>query len=85
MESDSDGGGSKQAVSVSFQAYLPLPNKLHLCGNLAANLNEFKRAWQNYEIASRLDQSTKQMRTATSLTFLGSNALDVPGDSILKI
>ncbi len=61
---------------------IPLPDKLNLKGNIATNWKRFEREWGNYEIAARLkdpekpDQN-KQLRTATLLACIGSDALDV--------
>ena len=59
-----------------------MPSKLELTGNLAANWKKFHRAWNNYEIAARLKDPenpaiNKSLRTATLLTCIGSDALDV--------
>ena len=61
---------------------LPLPAQLSLTGNLATNWKRFQRAWKNYEIAARLkdlnnSMLNKESRTATLLTCIGSDALDV--------
>ena len=61
---------------------LPLPPQLSLTGNLATNWKRFQRAWKNYEIAARLKDPSnstlnKELRTATLLTCIGSDALDV--------
>ena len=61
---------------------LPLPAQLSLTGNLATNWKRFQRAWKNYEIAARLKDPSnstlnKELRTATLLTCIGSDALDV--------
>ncbi|CAB3981462.1 Hypothetical predicted protein [Paramuricea clavata] len=50
--------------------------------NLATNWGLFKRAWNNCEIAARLKdtshpEANKELRTATLLTCIGSDALDV--------
>ena len=59
-----------------------LPFKLELTGNLATNWKKFHHAWNNYEIAARLKEPenpaiNKWLRTATLLTCIGSDALDV--------
>lgn len=62
---------------------IPLPEKLDLSsGNLPVKWQRFSRAWSNYEIAAQLKDPenpdrNKQRRTATMLTCIGSDALDV--------
>ena len=61
---------------------IPLPSKLELTGNLATNWKKFHLDWNNYEIAARLKDPenpavNKSLRTATLLTCIGSDALDV--------
>lgn len=67
---------------VQIPINIPLPSKLELTGNLATNWKKFHRAWNNYEIAARLKDPenpaiNKSLRTATLLTCIGSDALDV--------
>ena len=55
---------------------IPLPAKLSVRGNLASNWKKFRRMWNNYEIATRLRQESKELRTATLLTCIGVEALE---------
>ena len=71
-----------QPKLVQIPINIPLPSKLELSGNLATNWKKFHRAWNNYEIAARLKDPehpdlNKSLRTATILTCIGSDALDV--------
>ena len=66
---------------VKIPINIPLPSKLELTGDLATNWKKFHHAW-NYEIAARLKDPenptvNKSLRTATLLTCIGSDALDV--------
>ena len=60
-----------------------LTEKLELSGgNLKVKWQRFRHAWSNYEIAAQLRDSenpnrNKEQRTATLLTCMGSDALDV--------
>ena len=56
---------------------VPFPPKLEIRGNLANNWKRFKRVWCNYEIASRLIKQGREERTATLLTCLGPDALEI--------
>ena len=85
-----DGSGAyvqvQEAVAqpnlVQIPINIPLPSKLELTRDLATNWKKFHRAWNNYEIAARLKDPenptvNKPLRTATLLTCIGSDALDV--------
>ena len=78
----SEGDGSPSAVSVQaarfrgVQVNIPLPAKLDSKGNLATNWKKFRRMWNNYEIASKLRLESKELRTATLLTCIGTDALE---------
>ena len=60
-----------------MQANIPFPSKLETEGSTAANWKKFKRIWTNYEIAARLKNEPKALRTATLLTCIGPDALEV--------
>ena len=62
-------GGRRLAV--------PLPAKLEMRGDMVSNWRRFDRMWRNYEIVTRLGEETDEFRTATLLTCIGSEALDV--------
>ena len=53
------------------------PSKLETKGNLASNWKRFRRVWLNYEVASRLVKQPKEERTATLLTCIGADALEI--------
>ena len=54
---------------------IPFPSKLDMKGNVATNWKRFKRVWENYEIASGLKTKENEIRTATFLTCVGTEAL----------
>ena len=57
---------------------LPVPAPLNVkSGNLANNWKIFKRAWDYYEIACKLDKETKSLRTATLMTIIGNDAVEI--------
>ena len=75
-----DDGGESSGTTPSAPAVLqnvPFPSKLETKGNLASNWKRFRRVWSNYEIASRLVKQPKEERTATLLTCLGADALEI--------
>ena len=67
----------QHAATQFIQSNIPLPSKLELKGNLATNWKRFKRLWKNYEIASRLSSQSSELRTATLLTCIGPDVLDI--------
>ena len=74
-------GGQPTVITVPVN--IPLPEKLDLSGgNLPIKWQRFSRAWSNYEIAAQLKDlenpdRNKERRTATLLTCIGPDALDV--------
>ena len=75
-----DDGGESSRTTPAAPAVLqnvPFPSKLETKGNLASNWKRFRRVWSNYEIASRLVKQPKEERTATLLTCLGADALEI--------
>ena len=70
-------GSSAPPVPQFIQSNIPLPSKLEVKGNLSTNWKRFKRLWTNYEIASRLNTQSSELRTATLLTCIGSDALEI--------
>ena len=77
MEKDGEGSSTSQMPEVVHSAPIPLPSKMDLTGNLAGNWKKFKRMWNNYEVASRLRTQSKELRTATFLTCIGPDVLDI--------
>ena len=76
-ESDSSGTATQPAAPQFIQSTIPLPSKLDFKGNLAANWKKFKHLWTNYEIASRLRTQSSDLRTATLLTCIGPDILEI--------
>ncbi len=72
----SPSGEPGQAAIARGMHMIPLPANLNVRGNLASNWRKFRRMWNNYEIASRLRQESKELRTATLLTCIGVEALE---------
>lgn len=73
---------SQEVKLIQIPMNLPLPSPLVMTGNLGTNWKRFYRAWNNYEIAARLKDpkspgTNKELRTATLLTCIGADALDV--------
>ena len=76
-ESDLSGTATQPAAPQFIQSTIPLPSKLDFKGNLAANWKKFKRLWTNYEIASRLPTQSSDLPTATLLTCIGPDILEI--------
>lgn len=60
-----------------IQVNIPFPPPMDLKGNVATNWRRFKRAWDNYEIAARLKDQPNELRTATFLTCIGADMMEV--------
>ena len=57
---------------------VPFPSKLDTTrGNIAHNWKRFKRSWENYELASRLDKQTADVRAANLISCLGEDAMEI--------
>ena len=56
---------------------IPFPPKLDLKANLAYNWKRFNRVWENYEIATGLVNQANKLRTATFLTCVGPDAIQL--------
>ena len=61
----------------AIQSNLPIPSRLDTRGNIAENWKRWKQVWDSFEIASHLNQQENQIRVATFVTCIGSNALEV--------
>ncbi|XP_032241511.2 uncharacterized protein K02A2.6-like [Nematostella vectensis] len=72
-----DESGESTSVPGFVQTNLQLPQKLETRGSLANNWKTFKRLWINYEIASQLDKQRMELRTATLISCIGPEALEI--------
>ena len=66
-----------QNIVPLLPAGLSMPKPLKLDGNLATNWKRFKRSWDNYEIVARLIRFGPQFKTATFLSCIGDDALEM--------
>ena len=68
-------------ASASQQPLLPaglsMPKGLTIEGNLAANWKKFKRTWDNYAVVARLNRFEDEFKTATFLSCIGEDALEI--------
>ena len=68
-------------ASASQQPLLPaglsMPKALTIEGNLAANWKKFKRTWDNYAVVARLNRFEDEFKTATFLSCIGEDALEI--------
>ena len=69
------GSGQMQQMS-SLPSGIPMPKPLNL-DNVAANWKKFKRAWDNYAVVVRLQQFDEEYKTATFLSAIGEEALEI--------
>ena len=68
-------------ASASQQPLLPaglsMPKALTIEGNLAATWKKFKRTWDNYAVVARLNRFEDEFKTATFLSCIGEDALEI--------
>ena len=60
----------------SLPSGIPMPKQLIL-DNVAANWKKFKRAWDNYAVVVRLQRFDEEYKTATFLSAIGEEALEI--------
>lgn len=77
MGKGGEGSSTSQMPQVVHSAPIPLPPKMYLTGNLAGNWKKFKCMWNNFEVASGLRTQSNELRTATFLTCIGPDVLDI--------
>ena len=53
-----------------------MPKPLNL-DNVAANWKKFKRAWDNYAVVVRLQRFDEEFKTATCLSAIGEEVLEI--------
>ena len=64
--------------SRQYTANVPLPSKLNVSdGCLSHNWEKFKRQFQNYRVASRLDKEPNEFQSAVILATVGKDAMDI--------
>ena len=68
---------AQQQQNRHFTANIPAPSKLDLQGHVETSWRKFKRQWQNYAVASRLDKEEKDYQCAVFLACIGEDALEV--------
>ena len=76
-ESESEIEARSEAGMAVVPSLIPFPGKLDLDGNIATNWKKFKRTWDNSEIASGISGKDTKLRTATLLTRVGAEAMDI--------
>ena len=56
---------------------LPVPAPMELTGDMKANWKFFKAQWDNYEIATGLDEKEEKVRVATLLSVMGKDCFQI--------
>ena len=62
-----------QALPPQVLTNIPPPANMEMQGDMAENWKFFKASWQNYEVATRLDQQPEAVRVATLLSVMGKD------------
>ena len=69
--------GATASQQPLLPAGLSMPKALTIEGNLAANWKKFKRTWDNYAVVTRLNRFEDEFKTATFLSCIGEDALEI--------
>ena len=73
-----DAAGSTYKVSsLTFTTNVPPPGRLELKGNLSENGKKWKQVWDAYETVTKLNEKESRFRSATFITCIGPDALEV--------
>lgn len=56
-----------------YQSIIPLPKPIDLNGDVSANMKFFRATWENYKLASGLENSTEQEKIAVLQCALGED------------
>ena len=78
---DEDNTGEASNVVSTNKLHLParlsMLKALKTDGNLASNWKRFQRAWDNYAFVARLNRFEDNFKTATFLSCVGEDALEI--------
>ena len=69
-------GSAQMQQMCSLPSGIPMPKPLCL-DNIAANWKKFRRAWDNYAVVVRLQRFDEEYKTATFLSAIGEEALEI--------
>ena len=67
----------QQTLEPSLPVGIPLPQPISKEGSSADKWKKFKRAWDNYAIVARLHKFEEDFKTATFLSAIGEDALEI--------
>ena len=62
---------------LSFPSNFPVPSAMVCRGDLTSNWGFFKQQWQDYEVATSLDQKSQSIRPATIRSVMGKQCLQI--------
>ena len=62
---------------LSFPSNFPVPSAMVCRGDLTSNWEFFTQQWQDYEVATSLDQKSQSIRLATFRSVMGKECLDI--------
>ena len=69
-------GSAQMQQMFSLPSGIPMPKPLCL-DNIAVNWKKFRRAWDNYVVVVRLQRFDEEYKTATFLSAIGEEALEI--------
>ena len=62
---------------LSFPSNFPVPSAMVCRGDLKSNWGFFKQQWQDYEVATSLDQKSQSIRLTTFRSVMGKACLQI--------
>lgn len=77
MDPDLQENGGQAAMSQGLNSNVPLPPRFVIGNDLASQWKKWKQIWDSFEIVTGLGNKSAEYRTATFITCIGEDALDI--------
>ena len=77
MQTSPQAAPSPPVQIISVPSNFPVPSAMVCKGDLTSNWEFFKQQWQDYEVATGLDQKSQAIRVATFRSVMGEDCLQI--------
>ena len=77
MQTSPEAAPSPPVQIISVPSNFPVPSAMVCKGDLTSNWEFFKQQWQDYEVATGLDQKGQAIRVATFRSVMGKDCLQI--------